>query len=252
VGDAGVAAHHPVGGRDQPGDGQDPDLAGVDGAAGQPGPLGHLGGELGLVGAAGHDHPPAVGQLEPRDLGEPLRRPAPRAAGRPRVDEGRPLDAVGHRPGRQLQVEAGRVGGDAALLEQAAPAGHLVLVGPPAGARGAGRDGRVGEGDQPPRLGGQEQIRALGPPAVQVHGQPGAVQAPVQRFAEPVGRDDLVDRPRGLGQGGEHGRGGQQPRVAREGVGQGPQGRDHGEQVAQAEGPQHHHRRPRGVRGAHA
>ena len=198
--------------------------------------------------AAGHDHPPALGDLGPDHLGEPLGRPAPRRAGRARVDQGGAGGPVGHRAGRQLQVEPARVGGDAALLEQPAPAGHLVLVGPPAGALGAGRHGRVGERHQPPRLGGQQQVVALGAAAVQVHGQPGAVQAPVQRLVQPVGADDLVDRARGPGQRGQHGRGGQQARVAREGVGQGPQGRDRGEQVAQPEGAQHP-RRP-GAAGA--
>ena len=255
VGDAGVAAHDPVGGGDQAADGQHAALAGVDGAGGQPGPGGDVVGQVDLVRAAGHDHPPAGGQLGPGDLGEPLGRPAPGRAGRARVDEGGARGPVGHRAGRQLQVEPARVGGDAALLQQPAPAGHLVLVGPPAGALGAGRHRRVGERDQPPRLGGQQQVVALGAAAVQVHGQPGAVQAPVQGLGEPVGRDHLVDRARGAGQRGQHGRGGQQARVPWKGVGEGAQGRDRGEQVAQAEGAEHHHGRApvvhRGVGGGH-
>jgi hypothetical protein len=244
VGDAGVAAHDPVGGGDQAADGQHAALAGVDGAGGQPGPGGDVVGQLDLVGAAGHQHPPAGGELGPGDLGEALGRPAPGRAGRARVEEGGARGPVGHRARRQLQVEPARVGGDAALLQQPAPAGHLVLVGPPAGALGAGRHGRVGEGDQPPRLGGQQQLVALGPAAVQVHGQPGTVQTPVQRLGQPLGRDDLVDRARGAGQRGQGGRGGQQARVAGEAVGQGAQGRDGGEQVTQAQRPQHHHHRP--------
>jgi hypothetical protein len=83
------------------------------------------------------------------------------------VDDGGPAGDGGRLAvGRRVQVEAGRVGGNARLGQQPAPAIDLVLVVAPGDAAPSGPS----EGDEPLRFGRLEDRRALGAAAVQVDG----------------------------------------------------------------------------------
>ena len=96
---------------------------------------------------------------------------------------------IGSGPG---QVELRGVGGDASLVEQPAPPLHLVLVLPPCGEAPRLRYVRMGEGDQPPGLGGEKHALAGRTTPVQVDGHLGAAQRRGERHVR-LRRVGVVD-----------------------------------------------------------
>jgi hypothetical protein len=197
----------------------------------------HLERALAIVAGAGEHHAPALGELVARHRRPALDRPAARDARRAGVDERRAAGHRGYVPGGGIEVEAARIRADAALRQQSAPALDLVLAGVPRRhAVGLG-NAEVRERDQPPRCERQQETRALGAAAVEVHGD--VHRAGVAHRRQRRGRDHVVG---GAGEAGER----RQRRGRREhavvigeGLGEGAEGGDGGEEVTEAEGAQH-------------
>jgi hypothetical protein len=139
---------------------------------------------------------------------------------------------------RWTQVEAARVAGHPTLDQQAAPARDLVLTGAPFRAACAWANLGMRKGDHATRAAGTQHPMALRPPAVEVERDVAAVE-PLVEWRQRSSVDDLVDR---AGQHGDsrecHGRG-QHPSMLGEVLGDGPQGRNRGQQVAEPQGPEH-------------
>jgi hypothetical protein len=210
---------------------------GVEGLVGQAGGVGQRSSQRHFVGPPGDHHPPASLPLGMGDDRPSLHGPAAGGIGGARMDEAGVANLVRDRAGGGLEIEAARVGRDATLGQHPAPAEHLVLVLAPFGEPAALGHSRVGEGDEATGAAAQQDAvtgRAL---AVQVDGHIGLVQDGVQGYERFSGHH-RVDGTGGERQRLEDGWCGQDLVMVREGVGQCPQGRHSGEEVAQAEGPQ--------------
>ena len=194
---------------------------------------------LGRVPADDHGHAPV--RQSTGDLGEPRRGPAPAAAGRPRVNYRRTADPG--RPRGPRQPQGIRVSRYPPPGEQPAPAGHLVLLLVPLRTVHPGI-GRRGVHHRDRRAGRPDQVVAGRPVAVQVDRDRRRRSPPRHRLQLPDGQHP-VDRAGQRGQRGELRRGGQHGLVAGVGGPQGPVGGHAGEEVAETEGSQHQHRRPR-------
>ena len=134
------------------------------------------------------------------------------------------------------------------LHEQATPALDLVLVGAPAGRASGLRDLGVLERDEPARLRREQHLVTLQPGAVQVHGNIGRRGRRQRR--QPGDVHDLVDGPAETGQRRQRPRGRQQAPVTRKSLRERAQGRQPGEQVAEAERAEHEEGGPRGAHRA--
>src|SRR3954447_3328352 len=233
VRDAGVGACDASGAGDEPGERAEV-TAGANPIVRQAGGLRNRARRLLLPRPGAQQDVAARRALGAGDRGPPLDRPAPCGRRRAGVQERR---AVAARAGRGVQVECRRIGRDAGLVEQPAPARDLVLALAPV--RPAGHPER----DQPAGPRAPQQRRALRPAAVQVHRDVGAVRLRRKRGRHrgaALDVDDPVDRaveqrrerlePRGREQ---------QPPVVRERRREGAQRRHRGEEVAEPERAEH-------------
>jgi len=115
MGDARVAADDAIGGRNKRGEAQETHPTRQHARSADATQLGDARGEREFLPVSGHDHRSACFPFGPRDCGEAFRRPAPRLAGRSRMDQTRTAEAGGHGARRWVEVEVGRISRNAAL-----------------------------------------------------------------------------------------------------------------------------------------
>ena len=194
--------------------------------------------DVSLPGRACQDNRVAFRLLSTGDRGPAVRRPAACRRARTRMQDRRAARYRGRGNRREVEVKARRVRLHAGLAQQPAPAMHLVFALQPSRVSSRRRDIGMLEGDEPQRARGCEQRSALGSFPMEVHRDVGVVN----RFGQRFQRRHRHDRVHGACQPRDR----FQPLGAREQttmfgmcVREGAQGRNRGEQVAQAERAEH-------------